>query len=592
MKTLINQNRFLKAIEYVSENHFSKPYSISPMVDRWFNQLSMVHLANGKIVHLSGKVATEFVDITLDGKVVDKKDLAIVFQFHSQKSEHEKERAVLVKKIDELKEELKSIVPEDKVKKEQLEAEEKKLEEFDANKIKAKKLYEDIIERGTSTLNEKRLEKQYKSKITQIVHRPNHGLTHSVRVSYLVTGIHAFKQEFNKHSKALDNNTELEKSQMMMLFSVVGRRDETGFNDTGDNVKGCETYESFRTTSGREYLKYCRTHLTDLYKDNLDAMYRDAIVVELMGYSNIQDRIDRREDDPPQVFIDYVIEKEKQLGNDISREEALNLTTKPQSYKNKTPKYSLEKLFPKGAVRELADAKLGMMNDAHGIDLTRCYPLYPSKKGGAKAIGIIEDYVDLSGLSDSLKSANLEKLEAVFKFLRCSFDTLQLTGQKSMFGLISQEAFDTQKDNILLAIQDINKRFQTPINKKTREELIEEIKKARQVDNYYNNLEGSLALSNKSNSTLEAYRKHLILQEIVKHITAAPKLTTDKRMFDFQNTQEDNPHKINHHKNAVSLINALQSITPVKGVTKVELPIISVVKHDRPKNKVIVSFES
>ncbi|HAT8890090.1 TPA: hypothetical protein JBA60_09730, partial [Legionella pneumophila subsp. pneumophila] len=187
MRTLINQNRFLKAIEYVSENHFSKPYSISPMVDRWFNQLSMVHLANGKIVHLSGKDATEFVDITLDGKVVDKKDLAIVFQFHSQRSEHEKERAALVKKIEELKEELKNIVTENKEKKEQLEAEEKKLEEFDNNKIKAKKLYEDIVERGTSSLNEERLEKKYDSKITQIVHRPNHGLTHSVRVSYLVT---------------------------------------------------------------------------------------------------------------------------------------------------------------------------------------------------------------------------------------------------------------------------------------------------------------------------------------------------------------------------------------------------------------------
>ncbi|HAT7072511.1 TPA: hypothetical protein JAN90_06940 [Legionella pneumophila] len=592
MRTLINQNRFLKAIEYVSENHFSKPYSISPMVDRWFNQLSMVHLANGKIVHLSGKDATEFVDITLDGKVVDKKDLAIVFQFHSQRSEHEKERAALVKKIEELKEELKNIVTENKEKKGQLEAEEKKLEEFDNNKIKAKKLYEDIVERGTSSLNEERLEKKYDSKITQIVHRPNHGLTHSVRVSYLVTGIHAFKQEFNKHSKALDDNTELEKSQMMMLFSVVGRRDETGFNDTGDNVKGCETYESFRTTSGREYLKYCRAHLTDLYKDNLDAMYRDAIIVELMGYSNIQDRIDRREDDPPQVFIDYIIEKEKQLGNDISREEALNLTIKPQSRKNKTPKYSLDKFFPKGPIQELADAKLDMMNDAHGIDLTRCYPLYPSKKGGAKAIGIIEDYVNLSGLSESLKSANLEKLESVFKFLRCSFDTLQLTGQRSMFGLISQETFDSQKDSILLAIQDINKRFQTPIKKETRAELIEEITKAREADNYYKNLEGSLALSNKSNPTIEAYRKHLILQEIVKHITAAPKLTTDKRMFDFQNTQEGNPHKIDHHKNAVSLVNGLQSITPVKGVTKVNLPVISAVKHNRLGNKVTVSFES
>lgn len=73
MRTLINQNRFLKAIAYVSENCFSKPYSISPMVDRWFNQLSIVQLANGDIVHISSKEAIEFMDIILDGAVVDKK---------------------------------------------------------------------------------------------------------------------------------------------------------------------------------------------------------------------------------------------------------------------------------------------------------------------------------------------------------------------------------------------------------------------------------------------------------------------------------------------------------------------------------------
>ncbi|KTD06413.1 coiled-coil protein [Legionella gratiana] len=585
MKALINQNRFLKAIEYASEHHFSKPYSISPMVDRWFNQLSMVHLANGDIIHITGKEAIDYVDIILDGKVVDKKDLAIVFQFYSQRSEHEKERAVLVEKI-------KALQKKSELVSEKLEAEEKKLEDFDANKLKAKALYEKIVERGISSLNEERLEKKFGSKITHIVHRPNHGLTHSVRVSYLVTGIHAFKKEFNKHSSELDEDLELEKLQMMMLFSVVGRRDETGFHDTGDNVKGCETYENFRTTSGRDFLKYCRSHLNDLYKNNLEAMYRDAIIVELMGYSDIQDRIDRREDGPPQLFIDYIIEKEKQLGNDISREEALNLITKPQSFWNKSPKYTLSTFFPEGEVRTRADAQLRMMNDAHGIDLTRCYSLYPSKKGGSSAIGVIEDYVNLSGISESLNSVSIEKLESVFKILRCSFDTLQLTGQKSTFGLISQETFDSQKNNILAGIQDINKRFEFPMSPKRRRKLVEEIKKIRAEDNYDDNLEGDVTLDEKSNPTLEAYRKYLILQEIVKHVTAASKLHTDKRMFDFQNTQEGNPHKIDHYKNAIKLIHGLQSITPVKGVSKVELPVISAVTHDRLQNKVTVFFEN
>lgn len=592
MRTLINQNRFLKAIAYVSENCFSKPYSISPMVDRWFNQLSIVQLANGDVVHISGKEAIDLVDITLDGAVVDKKDLALIFQFHSQRSEHEKERAVLVKKIEVLKQEISGFVSDKNKKALELATEEKKLEDFDANKVKAKELYEDIVERGISSLNEERLEKKFDSKITHIVHRPNHGLTHSVRVAYMVTGIHAFKKEFGQHSSELDEDLELEKSQMMMLFSVVGRRDETGFNDTGDNVKGCETYERFRTASGRAFLKYCRTHLAELYDKNLDAMYRDAIIVELMGYSDIQDRIDRREEEPPQVFIDYVIEKENQLGNDISREDAINLITKPQSFWNNSPKYSLSTFFPEGEVRTLANAKLGMMNDAHSIDLTRCYPLYPSKKGGSKSISIIEDFVDLSGISISSDTASVEKLESIFRILRCSFDTLQLTGQKSMFGLISQENFERQKNSILIAIQDINKRFEFPMSQKRRKKLVDEIKKARAEEKYYDNLEGDLTLDENSNSTLELYRKHLILQEIVKQLTAAPKLQTDKRMFDFHITEEANPHKIDHHKNAVNLLYSLQSITPVKGTSKVELPVISAVKHHRLENKVIVSFEN
>lgn len=593
MRTLINQNRFLKAIAYVSENCFSKPYSISPMVDRWFNQLSIVQLANGDIVHISSKEAIEFMDIILDGAVVDKKDLALIFQFHSQRSEHEKERAALVKKIETLNQEISSLVLDKKDKKIlELAVEEQNLEHFDANKIKAKKLYENIVERGVSSLNEARVEKKFDSKITHIVHRPNHGLTHSVRVAYMVTGIHAFKKEFGQHSSELDSDLELEKSQMMMLFSVVGRRDETGFNDTGDNVKGCETYESFRTASGRAFLKYCQTHLAELYDNNLDAMYRDAIIVELMGYSDIQDRIDRREEEPPQVFIDYVIEKENQLGNDISREDAINLITQPQSFWNKSPKYSLSTFFPEGTVRTLANAKLGMMNDAHSIDLTRCYPLYPAKKGGSKSISIIEDFVDLSGISVSSHTASVEKLESIFRVLRCSFDTLQLTGQKSTFGLISQETFDRQKNNTLLTIQGINKRFEFPMSQKRRKKLIDEIKKVRAEENYYDNLEGDLTLNEDSNSTLELYRKHLILQEIVKQLTAAPKLQTDKRMFDFHNTQEGNPHKIDHQQNAINLIYSLQSITPVKGTSAVELPVISAVKHHRLENRVIVSFES
>ena len=66
MPSLVNKNRFIKALAYASEHHFSKPYSISPVVNRWFNQRSIVQLEDGKIIQLSGSTARKYMDITVD----------------------------------------------------------------------------------------------------------------------------------------------------------------------------------------------------------------------------------------------------------------------------------------------------------------------------------------------------------------------------------------------------------------------------------------------------------------------------------------------------------------------------------------------
>jgi len=91
---------------------------------------------------------------------------------------------------------------------------------------------------------------------------------------------------------------------------------------------------------------------------------------------------------------------------------------------------------------------------------------------------------------------------------------------------------------------------------------------------------------------LDCYRMNLISKATTARLTAADRLKPNIRMFQFQNTIEGNPHQIDHHKNALSLVNALQTVTPVPGVTQVELPVIKAVTHDKANNKVSLVFDS
>ena len=564
MKSLINQNRFIKGVEYVSENFFSKPYSITPIVDRWFNQLAMIELADGQKIHLSGKVALDHVDITLDGMVVDHKDIMLILKHKGQNSEVKNEREDLIKSIDLLAQQLAN---DPQLEEQQVAflTQKEKLATLDADKIKADKLYDEIVARGQSSLNEKSFETAYNSKIKNIVYRPNHGLTHSVRAAYLITSLYSYAKEHGVESKNLDE-AALEKLQMMMLFSVVGRRDETGFND---GAQGRSTYEEFRVTSGKEYLKYSEKNSEHLYGNNLDNLYRDAIVVELMGYSSINDVLNRRRK-PPEVFIDYIIAKERSLGREIQKDDALNLIA--------TKKYSIDKLYPEGDIRKSADSKLYMMNQSHALDLTRCYSLYATKEGGSKSIGILNDHLNQA---DFYESPTIEKLTSFFKLMRCEFDILALTGQKSTFGFVSAEVFETNKAEIFKQIEETLNRFRNS----TRTERLEDAKKnIKEIESIYGKRERT------DYQLLRDHQSYAILTVIANHLTAAPKLKSEKALFEFHHSTEGNPHRVDHHKNALSLVNGLKSVTPITEFEPTPLAVISAVKHDLKAEKVTVFF--
>ena len=288
MRTIENLPRFLKALEHVDEHYYSKPYGITPILDRWFNQLAMVQFEKSKEpLHITAQIALEFVDIILDGKVIPKKDIEAIINLYGQKSDIKKEFENIIDDIDKnilrLEEETKTTTADDE---KALAKHKKELTNYKAQRSYHEKLfnlYSGISENGKSILNESALEREYRDKIKNIVYKPNHGLTHAARAARAVTEIEAFLEKHNKSEKKFKG--DMEKLQYMMLFSVVGRKDETGFNDKSTTAR--KTYKSFRAASARAYLNYYEKDETTLYKDR-NELYRDALLVELMGYNSLE----------------------------------------------------------------------------------------------------------------------------------------------------------------------------------------------------------------------------------------------------------------------------------------------------------------
>ena len=582
MKILINQNSFIKAVEYASANFFSKPYSITQMVDRWFNQLAMIETSNGKIIHLTDKVARNHVDIKLGGSIVPKEDIELIFKFHSKNANFEKEREELSKKIAAAKKKLsetKDIPPNKKLiasLKEELELKEKKLKLFDDDKIKAQGLYEAIVKDGEISLNRDSPEADIGKKIKNIVYRPNHGLTHSVRVANSITTLCTYYRQFGIEFEQIKEK-ELEKLQLMMLFSVVGRLDETGFKD---GATGQKTYEGFRATSGREYLKYCKDNAKRLYSsDVLEDLFRDAIVVELMGYSDINDAISRGAH--PELLLDYVIQKKVHEGLTLTRDEAKALIDRGD--------YSLAKLYSIG-VREKANKMLGFMNDAHALDLSRCYPLYPNTVHGPKSVLNLSYFLNKCQFFNFSDIPDSDKLTSFFKLMRYSFDALDATGQQSTFGMLSSEAFEEQKESMLAEIKRISDDFNKP---EKRDDLLRaaiEANDADEIKNYFTHVHAHSQDTTEQNICLSAYRNYLITKYIAECLKVGKQLSSDVRMFDFNQSIGSDLAQRDHFANAASVVKALESIPNYPGIIAVELPIISKVEHLSDKKIAVLFF--
>jgi hypothetical protein len=562
MKKIVNKSGFIRAVDYVNEYFFSNPYRITPIVDRWFNQLAIIELDNGKMVPLSGDKAKEFIDITVDDVLVSKEDIQLIAKFQPKnQSERAQERQKLIEQISQLNS-----------KNESTEILEETLRQFDADQSKAQELFNQVVAKGKSLINVVQLEQQYNAKIKNIVYRPNHGLTHSVRAACSVPQLIAYQHQFHSKNKSKLQERELEKLQLMMLFSVVGRQDETGFNDTGPNASnnGNEIYQGFRATSAREYLKYCQIHAKHLYPEpnSLENIYRDAIVVELMGYSTIDDAV-RRQKDKPEVFIDYVVEQEKRKKHSINRDEAISLIDKGS--------YSLHKLF---SDPKIANALLDVMNDAHGLDLSRCYPLYPNKQSGPKYINNFNYFLRQSQFLDfsDTTGPDIDKLTSFFQLLRWNFDALELTGQQSTFGLISVKEFSNQKEMMRKEIVLIAENFSDPKNKA---ELLAKAYAAHNADDSTSYFSGSSYLID-NDSFLKEYRNYLIIRYIGDTLTNEKPLTINARMFHFNRAKKTDSSQIDHHASAAYLVNTMQKISALDGVeSKIDLPLISAVQYDK-----------
>lgn len=571
MQAFINLGRFLHAVEFVSANYYTKPYSITLMFDRWFNQLAIIELENGKLFQLSGNYSKKFLILSVNNEPVDKNNIALIERFYSKSSTYVIDKEALLNKIMGLYREISnSQTPMDEsLKTQALEDAREELRRLELEKENARGLYELIVALGKTSIDKVGIEKHFKSKIKNIVYRPNHELTHAVRVAYLITTVHTYRTELGIAFKTFTER-HLEQLQLMMLFSVVGRRDETGFNDSYVNN---EVYKSFRITSGREYLSYSKQYCKEIYPEGIDGMYKDAIVVELMGYHSLDEYMGFQF--IPGLFIDYVREKENQKGNDISESDALTLI--------QHNKYSLEALFDFQS-KITGDEKLKMMNDAHSLDLIRCYPLFPNEKDGPNCLSILTYYLTESKFLDFIDVPSPVLLTTFFTLMRRSFDLLEITGQKSTFGMLSKEEFNAQKAEILTQVQRISDRFKEPSQSL---DLLYEAQSISRLD------KSKIAYSNEEeyeSFILNDYRRYLIIKCIAEKLEKGKRLLPDARMFQFYHTNPDNPELIDNHKNAVSLIHALPKIELFTGIIRDEFPVVNQVKYEREPNKVTLIF--
>lgn len=220
-----------------------------------------------------------------------------------------------------------------------------------------------IPEEKIGTIDIKSLENDFGKKVKKIAHRPNHDITHTIRTA-------AHIEPYIKLSQKNFTSSEVEKLQLMMLFSVIGREDETGFNDA---KKANKFYTSYRAVSAIEFLKYVLDNWDTYYSkvfENKKDLYLCALTVELMGFPSFLSA----ESDKENFILYHLMQGE---GNISKIQNIIKNNGKSNILKGYTDQdffkiCSKEKIDP-SENSALITNKLSAMNFAHAMDLLRCY---------------------------------------------------------------------------------------------------------------------------------------------------------------------------------------------------------------------------
>lgn len=111
------------------------------------------------------------------------------------------------------------------------------------------------------------------------LHRPNHGLSHTLRGAALVPEVfysyatHSTDKMTRERVQNLSKD-DIKRMQVAMLFSVVGRKSELGFADNPG------VYGGYRKTSAELFEQYAKTHYKDLFTSPEQIAYWKRLVLD------------------------------------------------------------------------------------------------------------------------------------------------------------------------------------------------------------------------------------------------------------------------------------------------------------------------
>lgn len=415
----VNERAFYEASVYVHKKVLSKPYNNGLSQSRWRNQRCLILLETGDVQEVASSYLYGI-------------DIAIrLQQQRMSESSKSKEPAKLREVI--------ITVPEI-------------VREYNEGRPKEQHIRDEDV----GKINIKAAEQKY-GRIKAVMYRQNHDTDHSIRAAAFIKEIHELisipnSTELDTHVKL--SNNKLEILQLMMLFSVLGREDETGFHDEEENAQ--DLYKTYRIVSALEFLKYCRDHW-DYYKNIFwteDALYQAAYVVELMGYPKFPKFSEIEGTHPILPILMRSGQQWAKRNTSLIVSEFSNLPNNNHLLSLKEA--DIESLFPTKQINlEGGDSAifLNYMNQAHAIELLRCYGpgKYDSKKNQAKMINVVQATMalryDAQANKGELKgtSGNLEIAAYVLEYLKFAQNLLETFGNK----MSSRFDLDTIKFNEL-----------------------------------------------------------------------------------------------------------------------------------------------